>query len=564
MLRAQTPVQLFTVLRWTQLAFFCLLTSTTWFVYFYLRAGRRWLAWSVTGLRFFYLTLTFVFGLSVNYLEIPELRRTQFLGETVTLLGGTTNPLTLLGQSAVLLMLAFVVDASRTSWRRGDKRQAVVVGGSVAFFILTGLASTSLVLWANAPIPVVVSWCYLGIVIAMGFELSRDVLRTNQLLRELSFNQAGLRESDARMTLAADAGHLGIWTWSPQSDELWASELWRQLLGFSATQTLGYEEILQRLHPDDRDTVRQTHGRALQGLNDGRFQMEYRAVMPDGSVRWIASTGRVEFDSAGRPTLIRGAMQEITHRKNAEAETQQLRQELAHAGRISLMGQLATGLAHEINQPLSSILRNAEAAEMFLQHPAPDLHEIREILAEIRTDDERATKVIDRMRSLLKPHALELQLLDVDSLVHDVARLVRVDAATRHIKLDIRIAAPLPAVRGDRVQLQQVLLNLVLNGMDALGEAPSERRRLEIAATSPLGMGVEIAVLDEGPGIAEAALAGIFDPFYTTKSGGMGMGLAISRNIVVSHGGRLWAENRSGGGAVVSFVLPVASEVAGT
>jgi C4-dicarboxylate-specific signal transduction histidine kinase len=561
-MRAQTPSELFAALRWVQLAFFFLFASTVWFVYFYLRAGRRWLAWSVTGLRFLYLIPTFLFGINVNYIAIPTLRRAKFLGETVTLLGGTTNPLTLLGQSAVLLMLIFVVDASRTSWRRGDRRQAVVVGGSVAFFILTGLASTSIVMWANAPVPVVVSWCYLGILVAMGFELSRDVMRANQLLRDLLHNQASLHESDARMNLAADAGNVGIWTWHPHRDEVWASEQWRLLFGFSPTQTLRYEEILERLHPDDRDAVRQTHVMALAGQNDGRFQMEYRLLQPDASVRWIASTGRVEFDASRSPMLIRGAMQEVTTRKNAEAETQLLRQELAHAGRISMMGQLASGLAHEINQPLASILRNAEAAEVFLQHPSPDLNEIREILGEIRSDDERAASVIDRMRALIKPHALELQPLDVDSLIRDVARLVRVDAAARQIKLTTNVAAPLPEVRGDRVQLQQVLLNLVLNGMDALRESPPERRRVGIVAHSEIGQTVEIAVFDEGCGIAEESRARIFEPFFTTKSGGMGMGLAISRGIVESHEGRIWADNLGSGGAVFRFVLPVAGEAA--
>ena len=230
-----------------------------------------------------------------------------------------------------------------------------------------------------------------------------------------------------------------------------------------------------------------------------------------------------------------------------------------------MMGQLASGLAHEINQPLAAILRNAEAAEMYLQHPSPDLDEIRAILADIRTDDERAGHVIDRMRGLLKRHTLDTRRLDVGSLVGDVAALLRVDAAVRQVKLNVDVPGDLPHVRGDRVHIQQVLLNLVLNGMDALnGASPEDRRvtvtaRLDVASGAPT---VEIGVDDDGPGIPAGTLAQIFDPFFTTKPNGMGMGLAISRTIVESHGGRLWAENKFGGGAAFRFTLPIAEEAA--
>ena len=215
---------------------------------------------------------------------------------------------------------------------------------------------------------------------------------------------------------------------------------------------------------------------------EARYQTEYRLMLPDGATRWISSQGRVEFDATGQPVLIRGTARDVTARKQAEQETQLLRQEIAHAGRVSMMGQLASGLAHEINQPLASILRNAEAAELFLQHPSPDLDEIRAILSDIRSDDERAGHVIDRMRGLLKRQTLDTGRLDVGALVGDVAALVRIDAATRQVKLDVDVPADLPHVRGDRVQIQQVLLNLILNGMDALNGTRLEDRRVDVTA----------------------------------------------------------------------------------
>ena len=259
---------------------------------------------------------------------------------------------------------------------------------------------------------------------------------------------------------------------------------------------------------------------------------------------------------------MRGASRDVTARKQAEQETQRLRQEIAHAGRVSMMGQLASALAHEINQPLGAILRNAEAAELFLQHPSPDLDEVRAILADIRADDERAGSVIDRMRGLLKRQTLETRPLDVRALVGDVAALVRVDAATRQVKLDVDVPGDLPQVRGDRVHLQQVLLNLILNGMDALDGASLEDRRVSVTARLEARTIVEIAVGDAGPGIPADTLAQIFDPFFTTKPNGMGMGLAISRTIIEAHGGRLWAENQDGGGAAFRFTLPIADEAA--
>src|SRR6184192_3038999 len=244
----------------------------------------------------------------------------------------------------------------------------------------------------------------------------------------------------------------------------------------------------------------------------------------------------------------------------AADEMRRLQEEIAHVGRVSMMGQLASALAHEINQPIGAILRNAEAAELFMQSKTPDLEEIRAILADIRADDQRAGDVIDRMRALLKRHVLDTQLLDLAELVGDVAKLAQPDAATRHVKLTVNLPADLPPVRGDRVHLQQVLLNLILNGIDALNRAGPGNRRVTVSARVDAARTVEIAVSDTGHGIAAEKLAHVFDPFFTTKPDGMGMGLPISRTIVESHGGRLWAENNNDTGATFRFTLPQAEE----
>ena len=556
-MHAETVEAQTTALRLAQVPMFFMFVSTTWFVWTYLGAGRPWLAWSIVVLRGLYVLPNLFMGHHPQFREL-SVHHIQFLGESVTVPGGVTNPFLAFGQFGVLLVLAFVADASITTWRRGD-RQKAVVGGTIMFFLALGLGSSVPLLWANVRMPLMVSPFFLGLLAVMGYELSRDVIRASQLVRDLQASEAGLRESEARMSLAVEAGDFGIWIWDLVRDEIWASDSWRALFGLAPAEPLAVDGIMQRVHPDDRDTLRQTQASAIAGSNGGRYETEYRVLMPDGTTRWISSRARVEVD-AGRPIRIRGASREVTGRKLAEQEALLLRQEIAHAGRVSMMGQLASGLAHEINQPLASILRNAEAAELFLQDPSPDLDEIRAILSDIRADDERAGLVIERMRGLLKRQTLDTRCLDVGSLVGDVAALVRVDAASRRVKLDMEVPGGLPHVRGDRVHLQQVLLNLVLNGMDALNGGTREQRRVSMTARLNGAQTIEIAVGDAGPGIPADMLSRVFDPFVTTKPHGMGMGLAISRTIVEAHGGQIWAENKAGGGAAFRFTLPIAGE----
>ena len=564
-LRAGTSEELLSAMRWTHIALLGLLVSTTWFVTFYLGAGRRWLAWTFSGLR----VVLPADGVSdLGERQLPRDHESQAHGVPRRLRHGVHRH----SESMDAFWLRDDVadphlcrGCERHGVAAGERRKALMIGGSVEFFLLLGTFEAALVHWAQLSIPVLIGPLYLGLVVVMGAALSRDVLRASQLVHELQASETGLRESEARMSLAVDAADLGIWVRDLTRNEIWANQRWRECFGFAPSEPLEFNTILQRLHPDDREALRQAQSIALAGADEGKYQAEYRLILPDGGTRWISSQSRVEFDATGRPVLIRGAARDVTARKQAEEESQLLQQEIAHAGRVSMLGQLASGLAHEINQPLASILRNAEAAELFLQHASPDLDEIRAILSDIRSDDERAGHVIDRMRGLLKRQPIDAGYLDVGALVGDVAALVRVDAATRRVKLDVDVPANLPHVRGDRVQIQQVLLNLILNGMDALHGTRLEDRRVSVTARADVAPGaptIEIAVGDTGHGIPADKLGQIFDPFFTTKPNGMGIGLAVSRTIIEAHSGRLWAENRNGSGAAFRFTLPVAEEVA--
>jgi signal transduction histidine kinase len=243
-------------------------------------------------------------------------------------------------------------------------------------------------------------------------------------------------------------------------------------------------------------------------------------------------------------------------RDAAEKQAQVHRNDLAHLSRVSLMGELSASLAHELNQPLTAILSNAQAAARFLEAEHPDLDTVRDIVRDIADDDRRAGEVIRRLRELLKKGQPQLQPLHCRDLVTTVLRVAKSDLEIRDVTVSTNLAADLPLVNGDPVQLQQVLLNLVINAADALRALPAPERRVTIAATTREGQQVELSVSDRGHGIAEGDLQAVFQPFFTTKAEGLGMGLSISRSIVEAHGGRLWAANNPGGGATFYVVLP--------
>jgi len=242
--------------------------------------------------------------------------------------------------------------------------------------------------------------------------------------------------------------------------------------------------------------------------------------------------------------------------QRAEAEILRQRTELAHASRVSMMGQLASALTHQLNQPLGAILRNAEAAEVFLLQEPPNLNEVQAILTDIRRDDKRAGDVIDRMRSLFQRQKLTLGPLDLRDLAADTLAMVQPDAVARQVRLNADFPPHLPAAQGDRVHVQQVLLNLILNAMDALRAAPASRRSVTVGLKETPAGNLQITVRDSGTGVAPEHADHIFEPFFTTKSNGMGMGLAISKTIIEAHGGEIWLRSSGMEGTIFTFILP--------
>ena len=682
MMHAKTVGEYGALLRWIHVPVWVLTVTFVMFVRLYLHAGRAWLAWSICGLRTVVLILNFIFTPNLNFQQITMLRQFSWWGGEVILVPiGVANPWATLSSVSLLLLLVFFVDATITVWRRGNRRRALFVGGSMIFGAILAW-HVPLVVWGVIEVPFFLCFAYSGIVAAMGYELSTDMARTVQLARELE-------ASDKRLNLAADSAGLGLWEWDIVRNEIWITDRGRSLFGFGASEKLDFDRFRSRLHPDDRKSVLKgvekslrtgaeyqseyrvvlpngqlrwiagrghvecnrdgqplrmrgasldvtkrkqaeeqlrmseatlreskehidlatkaaglvvwtwdiprdefwvsSKDRALFGfsqtekltaerirsvvhpedrqllrqqsedaLRTGReIENQYRVLLPDGRVRWVMRLGRVEFDADGKPLRERGILMDISERKQAELEAARQRHDLAHLARVTTLGELSSSLAHELTHPITAILINAQAAQRFLDSDDVDLKEVREILNDIATEDQRAGEVIHRLRSLLKKGEPQKHCnVNPNEVVQDVLKLVRNDLINQNVTADTDLAQNLPSIIGDRVQLQQVLLNLVLNACEAMADCASSERQLLIVSKLEKNA-VQVSVTDRGVGIPEKKLEQVFERFFTTKKEGMGLGLSICRSIIDAHEGKIWATNNADCGATFYFSLPI-------
>ncbi len=359
-----------------------------------------------------------------------------------------------------------------------------------------------------------------------------------------------LRVSEERMTLAAQAANLGFWVWHVLTDEVWLSDLECELIGFDLEKPRRYQGWLDCVHPEDRPHVQETVSRAVERVHD--FENEYRVAGLRGETRWIVSRGQCLKNERGVVDRVLGVSMDITARKQAEEALQCL----AHSARLALVGELAASISHEVNRPLSAMLLNADAGEILLQSEDPPLEEVKKIFADIRQDGTRANAVICRIRSLLRKGELQFSRLDLNEIALDVVQFIGADVRRRKVTLRTELAPELPSVFGDRIHLQQVLLNFLLNGMEAMEATPEAGRHLVVRTTLHQHDGVEAVVVDSGSGLPADFEARLFDSFFSTKQNGMGLGLAIARSIVEAHRGRIYARNNATGGATFGFTLP--------
>jgi PAS domain S-box-containing protein len=805
MMRAETPAQFGIAVRWLHVPIWVLVASLVGFVRLYLRAGRRWLAWTVVGVRTVSLILNLVFSPNINYREITALRHVSFLGEPVSVAVGVPNPPVLVAQLSLLLLIVFVTDATITVWRRGDRRQALMVGGSILLFITAATADGVAVAWGIISMPVSVSLFYQAIVVAMACELSYDVLHAAAFARRLQASEAALGESEARINLVANAANLGLWLWNIPGDELWVTEKWRELFGFADSEPVTFARLLQIVHPGDRERMKQLVQHMFE--HGGEYESEYRITLPDGSTRWILGHGSVELDERGKPAFARGVSRDITKRKiaeedlreseerfrtvanaapvmiwmsgpdklciffnkgwldftgrsleqelgngwaeglhredldrcldvyqnsfnarqpftmeyrlrrsdgeyrwildrgtphfaaggaflgyigsciditerkgseekfrlvldaapnamimvdsagvinfaneptaavfgyslseligypiemliperfrgrhsgyrkdflshpssramgvgrdlfgrrkdgsefpvevginpikteqglfvlasviditahkEAELEHQRQSMELARVGRVAVMGELAASLAHEVNNPIGAIVANASVGQRLIAADKIETKELKELFDDIVADGHRAGEIIRGIRNMVRKSEARRCVIRINDTIQDLARIVHGEAVGRDVRVTAEADSDAGLVWGDPVQLLQVFLNLTINAFEAMTARPSDARRLVIRAGRDGNGDVLVTVRDSGPGFPSGIAEKLFEPFFSTKREGTGMGLAISRSIIEAHGGTLSGENCDGGGACFTVRLPEARE----
>jgi len=379
-------------------------------------------------------------------------------------------------------------------------------------------------------------------------------------ITERKHAEESLRQTQAYLTEAQRLSHTGSWAFDVASDRyLYTSEESDRLFGFDPQgEKPTTEAVLERIHPDDRSTWKRNLQKSLREKRD--TSDEYRVVLPDGRVRHIHTIRHPVLNSTGEVVQLVGTSIDITERKHAEEEREKLRRleaELAHANRVNMLGELTSSIAHEVSQPLGAMVASAGACARWLAAQPPAMAEAWAALDNIVADGKRAREVIARIRALTKRQAPRMELLDINRKILDMLTFTEQELRSHAIMSETKLDSTLPQVSGDRVQLQQVLLNIIMNAIEAMSAVGDRRRELTIVSTRG-AEGVVVEVHDSGIGLDTRSAERVFEPFFTTKAEGMGIGLSISRSIIEAHGGRLWASPNEPHGAVFRFSIPVA------
>jgi len=373
------------------------------------------------------------------------------------------------------------------------------------------------------------------------------------VIEERSKGETTLREREERISLAAESADLAFWTINFERKESWMSDNGRAIFNFGPDEPLSRELFLSRVHPEDRNAVDEAIESAR--ASSQTFEFEYRLLRPDGETRWLISRGRYGYNDRGGIRELIGVAIDVTAQVKANLQLRLQREEMAHLSRVSSMGELTASLAHELNQPLSAIASNAAAGRRFLTQGSPEPKMFEELLADVAADARRASDIIHGIHDFVRKREGTRRLVNLNEIIQEVLRLLHSDLLGRATFVEKQLDPSLPSVDADPVQLQQVLLNLLMNSLEAMHLTSTEKRRILIS-TKCEADSVVTSVRDYGSGLPEEDMDKVFTHFYSTKPNGMGMGLTIVRSIIEAHGGKLWAENVDEG-ARFFFALPV-------
>ena len=450
------------------------------------------------------------------------------------------------------LSIAFQFRNEKRGIGWGKLTGAVVMGSAIPVMHYTGMAAASFT-ESNVP-PDLSHAVSISMVGTTGIAVVTFIVLGLALLTswmDRRFAERKLQRSEAYLAEAQRLSHTGSFGWRPSTDEIiWSDETFR-IFEYDRATIPTVELILQRIHPEDAGLVRQITERASRDGKD--FDYECRLAMADGSIKHVQVVAHVVRDESGAIEFV-GALTDITERKQAEEALRQAQADLAHVSRVTTMGELTASLAHEVNQPITAAITDANACVRWLTRDSPDVEEARAAALRMVQDGVRAADIVSRVRLLFKKSTPPREWLDLNEVIREMVVLLRGEATRYSVSVRTELAADPPFVMGDRVQLQQVMMNLMMNGTDAMKDVEGTR---ELAITSQPADNEEclVSVSDTGVGLPAQADQ-IFNAFYTTKPHGTGMGLSISRSIVEAHGGRLWAGRNVPRGASFYFTLP--------